>query len=443
MRIDIIRKELERRFREVEEFKGNSIDDLNKLVSNFLHSAFLEPQIKDFLISLSRWNEDFKLTDKFKNIKKRLVGPIKLIVAEIDRSFWSDNETRRKFIEEFTEGLQNSFNFPNPAKESGKLTIDQYLEGLRNFDKYVDYAIEEEDEIWYIMSIINNVFQTAHELNLKFDSNIFHEYKKLDECRKEIAANLIYKAEYEGSLSLGNILPIYLRSRINYLTSLRPQDFGKGVQKEYKRQKIAPITVVTDIKGDCRNVYYAVDKFLSNSKSTSFLISRLITYCRWIKRDEFKKIKKEIPISKKIIEEFIFNQGYFPIVRFKMGRSEPDILAAYSLGARWDNSILIELKQYIGKSCSDRQLETDIGQAQDYLKEVKAMKDDIANVVYLLIFYDGKIRRKVPESVKEPDNVRVEFIYVGEEDTSKLKAPSKTARKKVAKKATRKKKPNA
>ena len=232
------------------------------------------------------------------------------------------------------------------------------------------------------------------------------------------------KADYDGAISLNDILLYYLISPYKILSGVRSEEFGDGVTKAIPAAEIVGVSTDPGTIDHCRNVYHAVDKFLSTSRSKGFLIDRLITYCTWIKRKDFPKPEEENKERKisTIVEEFVFNQGYFPIVRFEVGKGEPDILAAPGVDLRWDNSILIELKQIIGgRSYSPTKLKDDIGQAQDYLKIVRGIKQDIVDVVHLLIFYDGKTRRTVHKSLDVPDNVRVEFVYVGEESPSKLK----------------------
>jgi len=273
-----------------------------------------------------------------------------------------------------------------------------------------------------------------------------------------LIAFLRRKAEYDGADSLINLLPVYLLSETTYLSTLKDNDFGDVVRQTIERHRISPPDVENfDTIQDCKNLYHAIDKFLMSSESKSFLIYRLLTYCRWIKKEDFPKPdtdNKERRISK-ILEEFLFNHGYFPLVNFKMGKSIPDILSAPSIDLRWDNSVLIELKQIIGKtSYTPSDLITDIGQAQDYLSDVKGVNPGIVDTVYLLIFYDGKTRQTIPESVNVPDNVRIEFVYVGGESPSELRSPKilkapkstaeeKSPKKKLAKKAPRKKKPDA
>ena len=457
MRIDIIRKELERRYEEIKNFQGDNGDERNRLVINFLHALFSEPFLKEFLLSLARFHEDFKISEKFKHIKIDVMEAVKNIINEIDRVGLIDKEFG-KIIKGKQANFDNPFQLSGPDVVNGNLSFDQYLQGLRKFEKYAEVACTE----WGLESIermINSIFENASiRSNFCRMDIIQNSINQIFECKRMLIAFLRRKAEYDGADSLINLLPVYLLSETTYLSTLKDNDFGDVVRQTIERHRISPPDVENfDTIQDCKNLYHAIDKFLMSSESKSFLIYRLLTYCRWIKKEDFPKPdtdNKERRISK-ILEEFLFNHGYFPLVNFKMGKSIPDILSAPGIDLRWDNSVLIELKQIIGKtSYTPSDLITDIGQAQDYLSDVKGVNPGIVDTVYLLIFYDGKTRQTIPESVNVPDNVRIEFVYVGGESPSELRSPKilkapkstaeeKSPKKKLAKKAPRKKKPDA
>lgn len=422
MRIDVIRKELERRFAEVDNFPDktslhNLIDSINPL----LHSLIMEPALRSFIIDLSRSTVKFMVTEKYSQIRKDFINSLHTIYSIFNDTKFIDDSFKRE-LNEHKVVPSIIFSRDNIANDND--LFDRFLNRLANFEDHFDSTVAN-DSIGRILGTINTVYLRGKERDRTCDDNQYQlEYEKLSELIKELNANTKLHAQYEGADSLNVLLPIYLKSSYRYLSGLCEEEFGDYMSEAVFRTTLAEISGLTIVE-DCRNVYHAVDKFLSTSKSKSFLIDRLRTYCTWIKRKDFPKTKeknKERIIST-IIEEFIFDHGYFPIVRFKGGGSEPDILTAPSVDLRWDNSILIELKQIIGgKSYSATKLKDDIGQAQDYLNIIKGVKQDIVDTVHLLIFYDGKTRRTVHKSVDVPDNVRVEFVYVGEESPSKLKS---------------------
>jgi hypothetical protein len=422
MRIDIIRKELERRFKQIDNFPDKT--SLHKLIDSinpFLHSLIMEPALRSFIIDLSQSTMRFKLTEKYTQIRKAFINSLKVIVSIINTPDFIDELFRNELNKQMNF---SSFTFVQNVTTNDNDLCEQFLNGLANFKDHFDSAVTE-DSLGRILGTIGTIHGRGKEHDKFCDDDRYNkEYNSLLELINELRANMQLRAQYEGADSLNVLLPVYLKSSYKYLSGLREEDFGDYMSEAVYRTTIAEISG-TGIVEDCRNVYHAVDKFLSTSKSKSFVINRLITYCTWIRRRDFPKSgeeNKERKIST-IIEEFIFDHGYFPIVRFKAGKSEPDILTAPGIDLRWDNSVLIELKQIIGEtSYSAASQQKDIGQAQDYLQVVKGINPDVVDVVHLLIFYDGKTRRTVHKSVDVPDNVRVEFVYVGEESPSKLKS---------------------
>lgn len=422
LRIDIIRKELERRFAEIENFPDKTmLHPLIESVNPFLHSLITEPALRAFIIDLSQSTKKFLATEQYNQIKEDFIISLQAIISiinvpeVIDDSFRNDLNGGQ--IVSFPK--LNQDNTPNDNSPLDQF-LGQLVNSKDNFDSFV-----ADDNLGRIFGTVDSIYRLAKERDKPInDIRYRKEYNNIEDLIRELDANTKLHAQYEGANSLNVLLPLYLKSNYKYLSGLCEKDFGDYMSEAVYRTTIAEINGITIVE-DCRNVYHAVDKFLSSSKSKSFLIDRLLTYCTWIKRKDFPKVNeknKEMKIST-IIEEFIFDHGYFPMVRFKAGKSEPDILTAPGIDLRWDNSVLIELKQIIGNdSYSATTFKEDIEQAQDYLRLVRGVKQDIVDMVHLLIFYDGETRRTIHKSVSIPDNVRIEFIYVGELSPSKLKS---------------------
>jgi hypothetical protein len=432
MRVDIVRKEMERRFKDVENIKNLVADvighkKIEDAVSVFLYSLLVEPITRDFLIGLSKYEEYFLSSDKYKRIIAEVVSSINIIISEIEKVNFA------KLYEDKGRKFGDIIGSPDPSISSGQLSLTEYLQALKNINKHEDCITNG------LRGIINDIY-IIHEFAFENIDNwnnklVQRSINCLISNRDKLEAHLKYEAEYNGAVSLSNLLCLFMRSRYLILSGLNPNSFGKNLTVNYiNAEKIrSNPSLGSYYFEECRNVYHAVDKFLSTSQSKSVLINRLITYCTWIKRESFQQLKgteKEKQISP-IIEEFIFNSGYFPLVHFEMGKSKtgksiPDILA---MGTNsWQDSILIELKQHIGqkKNYSERELHDGIGQAQFYLSQVKGLKPDVADVVYLLVFYDGNEGLIYKESENSPKDVIVEFIYVGDIPPSKLKYRSLT-----------------
>jgi hypothetical protein len=419
MRIDIIRKELDRRYAEIDEFSGGSdvIDEFSKVFCPFFHFLVLDPDIRTFIVELTRFDEDYYRSKTYDTIRVNAEKSIEGIVTGI--SGYID-----KFKSYSTPYWNKFLNIDNSDIVNDNISAEVFYNALKE-KKYqlrtlADWDIVEQ----FLETIFYNALKGETNLNNSQLTSHLNEYAK---CRGIVKAYLYHQSSYVGAKAAVELAALYICSPLNRLSQFDKEKLGSEVYNKAKSREIFQGTQSNyiDERKYCGDLYHAVDQFLISGKSKHHLINRLITYCTWIKRDDFAKIRinKESGISK-ILEEFIFNNGYFPIVNFKTGNSIPDILIdPTGANVRWDNSILIELKQSIGKQkYTPKRFETDIGQAQDYLIRVKGLKPELADSVYLLIFYDGNIR--LPDksllSVTIPDSVKVKFIYVGDKSPSKL-----------------------
>jgi len=426
MRIDIIRKELERRFKEVEELEGSDYNKLEEGMNKFLYYLHTDPLIRDFIIGLSRFDEDYLKSEDFNEIKTIAINSIQEIITEIDNVGFVNEEFAQLYKDRFGD-LKNHFKISDSDDDNELISLIKYIDELRN--------IESSDiNIVIPLSSIKTVLFDIFQFDIaKKSSCDFKKIRKLvndiDLCIMRSEAYLKYKAEYEGASSLYILLDYYKVSPYTFLTNVNRGDFGKKkiwrISQDQFSEGLSHYLI-----NNCKVLYHAVDKYLMTGKSKNVLIERLKTYCTWFKLEKFWKAGiREEDISK-IIEEYIFSLGYYPIVNPRAGRSIYDILAESGENLRWDNSVLIELKQYIGdkNNCTESSIKKNIAQAQSYLSKAKVQSQDLADMVYLLVFYDGNTLLDIDDSLRVP-NVEVEFIYVGKSTPSELKQPIALGRK--------------
>ncbi|OQX92589.1 MAG: hypothetical protein B6D58_02260, partial [candidate division Zixibacteria bacterium 4484_95] len=114
MRIDVIRKELDRRFREVEKFSAGTFDELERVINPFLHFLVTEPFIRPFVVELSRFSENFISSDKFKQVKDEIVSVIGCITSEIDKAGFFDETFQSNLPQEH---YGNPFDLSDPDVE--------------------------------------------------------------------------------------------------------------------------------------------------------------------------------------------------------------------------------------------------------------------------------------------------------------------------------------
>lgn len=420
MRIDVIRKELERRFNRIFSLKDSSEMAVRNEVCKLFYFLLSTDGLRDFVLDLSRYNEKFRISKEYNLLKSNIIAFIKKIAVLIEESnFISINQEIENKLPNPSIPLFNHFGIQNPAVDRDHLSFNQYVDCLKTFDKYFEESI---NNLGSILGTIGSIFSFADDQGWQYDHGKYHEIydRNLLIGLEKFQANLGLRSHYEGVDSVIKLLAIYFHSQYRHLVDIKDSDLGIELHQELDRFRLNAHINVIDTIADYEALYHAVDKYLMTGKSKNALIERLKTYCMWFKLEEFwREGIKEEDISK-IIEEYIFSLGYYPIVNPRTGRSIYDILAEPGENLRWDNSVLIELKQRIGKSYSDKQFRADVGQARDYLSIVKGVKPDVADSVYLLIFYAGNARYVLDKSFSD-DNVQVEFIYVGEKTPSKLK----------------------
>lgn len=421
MRIDVVRQELERRFRDVEKLKGLDDKLMEESSNRFIHFLLTESAIRPFIIELTRYDESFLNSDGYNQIVDLSITSINNIIAQIDKANFIDQGFKEKFETRF--GLLGNFlELPNPDTNDEYMSVDQFLAILRNADVNKNLILNGLEST---KETILNIFTIAGNIADSCDQDLIKQsYGQLDHCINVSVAYIKYKAQYIGAVALQDLLLRYSLTPYIYLSDLDLKVISSSLEKRKVSLQIIGMGTsgFGDIIDNCRQVYHAVDKYLMTGKSKSALINRLKTYCTWFKLEEFWKDGiKESDISK-IIEEYIFSLGYYPIVNARAGRSIYDILADTGENLHWDNSVLIELKQYIGdkNNCTESSIKKDIAQAQSYLSTVKSHKHDLDDMVYLLVFYDGDTLLDIHDSLRVP-NVQVEFIYVGKNTPSKLK----------------------
>ncbi len=428
MRIDVVRKELERRFRDVEKLFSSSqtripFSEVCKITEPYIHFLLSDPFITQFVTGLTKYRESFLSSDSFKEIEKCIVQVVKDIASKIDEIGFFTSEFQANLPQKL---YLNVFDLMKPDDDSRYLTAQEFYKALKDLGRYSSKALSASIYIDEIFCFIDHVINAGKNHVSGYPLEYFNSlYQRFCECNERYVAFYNYQAEYEGANAATRLIVLYMTSPYRHISNLKREELGDlyaeliihSDEGDQNRSN-------NDYMCDCKTLYHAVDKYLLTGKSKSALIARLKTYCTWFRLEEFwKEGIKESDISK-IIEEYIFSLGYYPIVNPRAGRSIYDILAEPGENLSWDNSVLIELKQYIGKSYSSKQFEIDIGQARDYLSIVKGVKPDLDDFVYLLVFYSGDNRYYLDNSFSD-DKVQVEFIYVGKKTPSTLKGEKK------------------
>ena len=136
-----------------------------------------------------------------------------------------------------------------------------------------------------------------------------------------------------------------------------------------------------------------------------------------------------------MFSEFLFREGYFPIVRFSVGDSEPDTLLLplgislsdirpLQLALSEETPFIVEAKQHIGRTVTARHIKKYIGQTVSYFQQLRGVCPRLGNDVYLVVFYDGDTRYVFSSQPYEQSGaqIHVVLIYVGNKKPSELKS---------------------
>jgi len=270
MRIDIIRKELEWRYQDLANAQGKTREEVRNIANTFLHFLLTEPTIKPFLLELSRYKDNFYQSKEFNHICDVILASIKKIIIEIDKSDFVDDDFKERLHSEY-QGLDNPFNIPNPAVQGRFLSIDQFLEGLRNFNNFPDNNIDST--LNEIIRTLRVIFKFVNDLNKDYNHEIIkNNLNQIIYCHESLKAFLNEKPSYEGAVPFLNILINYMFSPYWRFSGLSVRDFTHGSLDKVAVEHIFPDHFDSNsIIEDCKILYFAVDKFLMTGKSKSAL----------------------------------------------------------------------------------------------------------------------------------------------------------------------------
>ena len=173
MRIDIIRKELERRFKEVEELQqqGATDDQIKEACNRFLHFLLTEPFIKPFILELSNFNEKFVQSNQFEPIKVDIINAVKEIISEIDRSGFIDDELKTKLQRQYGEEIDHPFIFDRSCSYP-----DNYLQELNKIEQYPDFLIYKLDTIY---DRLVDIIEMADSLKKTYNRDNTREFTRI------------------------------------------------------------------------------------------------------------------------------------------------------------------------------------------------------------------------------------------------------------------------
>jgi hypothetical protein len=247
--------------------------------------------------------------------------------------------------------------------------------------------------------------------------------KNIDTLKKEAKENERshnFEIEYSGVVFLDYLCRMY---QVAYPQS-RNQEYGKLYDKYHrtspKVQQLKKFVVV---------VYNILCEKLTASLAKRTVMNKLVSYAENYKREYLlnglEKLRDTKPYDKEhfvheFVNEFIFLNGYFPLIKPRTGNKEIDTLAQPPKNATAENSFILEVKQYYNTTISPRAFSEDIDQLRQYLESFQRTSL-VSNDAYLLVLYGGEKGTKetkytLSSSEKTIPNVgtiHIDLIYIG------------------------------
>jgi hypothetical protein len=407
-RINILRDELKQRCDEIVTFTFPKYDhwDLDKkikddflqLVAEYVYFILNTPELQSHFIMLIRWHKD---RIESRDVKEHLHQVVSII-----------KQLGSKLILYKTQLGSIDFagrTWKNPFDQFGIVSPVELLSLLEQDHSYED-PIETIETLRSVLAG-DEVPQNGILFYMKqFEPEIYKIVKsyfaELETLQNKLRAALIFELNFVGYKEAHEILQAF---KFKY-PDIPIQSMDERVSTLFKYDALREEDV-TYIKNASQKIFKILSRALSANQLKTYTIFRLKSYMEWFYRP--KRTEKTKWSENELTEEmakFLFAQGFFPIIRFKMGKSEPDMLVFSE-----HEEILIEAKKYLkGERFSSKNISHHISQAIQYFHKLRSIKQGFDNHVYLVIFYNGDFFPICDESVtRNGVVVNVVFIYLG------------------------------
>jgi hypothetical protein len=232
---------------------------------------------------------------------------------------------------------------------------------------------------------------------------------------EKVTAKDLFRFKYEGYEDVRDLQSWYAAM---YLDAQEGNDYLRQsrdaavIKKHDLLDQRAELTEDDFVKGQnaVQRLFGILSRRLKATRSRNRTVFHLKAYMEWVFNRK-GRTSRNLPHENNLSEEmgrFLFAHGFFPFIRFRIGKKEPDL---YAISPH--EEILIEAKKYSGETKpSVSSLQTDINQAIDYYGVVKhAMQsigiETIDNEVFLVVFYNGNHRLRI-----EPDGLYQSNVFI-------------------------------
>jgi len=412
LRIEIIKDELNQRCEEITSFEitkddwihyPNQRDDFLKRVSEYVYFIKSTPELNYHYLEILEYYKN-----KFESIEvKILLSQASESIIKIGKSIVKHTE----YIKHKDDDILNETKWGNPFEKSvDSLSANELIHKLTEPVELKISPIEVLESVIQIMQgdeLRENslLYQISEPLYRDIQPHVKPLLGILPKLRKELQ----YEPDYIGYDEV-----IELEEAFQHIYPIKDIIPGEMYKLSVKYQAFREIDHLR-IQHAAKRVNRILVRKLLGLQNRAVIIQKLKAYMEWFYRlKDTKRRMSENQLANEVAK-FIFPQGYFPFIRFKAGRKEPDI---YIISE--GEELLIELKKY-DKILTKNDLKHDINQALDYHTIVQSLGRRIDNQVYLVIFHYGDyfpvIRGNNP-LLKNDLFVHIYFIYLGKKNPS-------------------------
>jgi hypothetical protein len=250
--------------------------------------------------------------------------------------------------------------------------------------------------------IVHRLLQPRVELMLGDDAKLEELLQAYRYAKYGLQHLLGYEVDYAGGLAAQMLARIHhglCPAEIEAICDEPLKSIGYGLDRTFEVEQ----PCIEDIRNAVSEVHALLDAFLDERAAKHYLINRLAAYFQLyasarvfseadaLAEDESSKVEEHV--FHPVVDEFLFNYGYYPLSEVQLGRDRvrPDIL---SLAPEHDAWFLCELKQSgFGKRTTtrgdvERKLREAVAKAARY-HELLAPLPTVQPDVYVVCFVKG------------------------------------------------------
>jgi len=374
-------------------------------ISSFIHFIKENETLNILFEELLGYKENILKTDEYKKFLKEFYDTVSNV-----SKLMLENEYFKEF-----EASQDKNHHYSLNQNGELLKLKEILQRLENIE-----ADENSGKQSYSYSgIITHFYDICTKWKLeqiKGIDNILIQLEKL----KAILSNLNYYSEYQhdylGVNSAVNLMKIYKAAN----PKLEPKDLEEILLKQ-SYEKGENLFFSEELISDCKKIKMYLELKLKTGFSLNITIERFKAYMELY----FNSIVLNEKEFQKEFEQFLFNNGYYPISEAQVSNGRLDTLAVNK-----ESAFLCEYKQIGFSSASETKSEaikkilSSTIQSEIYQARLSSYPN-LSSVVYVILFTKYFLGFK--DNIYEMKVGGIKFvlkqIYLGDTPPSKVEKP--------------------